>query len=75
MAAAAGRALTEGERAEIQRIANRYNTIIDVVGSRAAGTARNIDTDFPVGKGVGSRSDIDFRIDASHPMLDVLFRH
>jgi hypothetical protein len=64
--------LTESERAEIQAIADKYNTQIDVVGSRAAGEGRNIDTDLPVGEGEGTRSDIDFRIDGGHPAVNDL---
>jgi len=56
-------ALTELERQELQRIADQFNTTIDVVGSRGAGDGRNIDTDLPFGKGDGTRSDIDMRID------------
>lgn len=55
--------LTLPEAEAIQRIANKYNTEIHVVGSRAGGRGRNIDTDLPVGKGEGTRSDIDMRID------------
>lgn len=60
--------LTPAERADIQRIADTYNTTIDVFGSRARGQGRNIDTDLPVGKDPPNapgttRSDIDFRYD------------
>ena len=61
--------LTAAERAEIQALADKYNTVIDVVGSRAAGTGRNVETTLPVGKGESFRSDIDFRIDATHPQV------
>lgn len=55
--------LTASETAEIQAIASKFNTQIDVIGSRAAGMGRNIDNPaLPIGKGVGTRSDIDFRI-------------
>ena len=68
--------LTAAEAAEIQAIAKKYNTTIDVVGSRAAGNGRNIDTTFPVGKdvpgGPPTRSDIDFRIDTKHPQVEQL---
>src|SRR5690606_5475291 len=69
--------LTAQECAEIQAIANRYNTTIDVVGSRAAGQGRTINTNFPQGQkpvpgGPPTRSDIDFRIDAGHPQVDDL---
>jgi RHS repeat-associated protein len=55
--------LTVAESEELQAIANDFKTEIDVVGSRAAGKGRNIETDLPVGKGSGTRSDIDVRID------------
>lgn len=56
--------LTPSEFAELQAIADKYNTEIHVVGSRAAGQGRNINQpDLPVGKGPGTRSDIDVRID------------
>lgn len=59
--------LTAVERAEFQAIADKHGTIIDVVGGRAAGKGRNIhQPEFPVGKGPGTRSDIDTRIDTSH---------
>jgi len=50
--------LTPQEAEQIQRVADNYNTEIHVVGSRAGGRGRNIDTDLPVGKGEGTRSDI-----------------
>jgi hypothetical protein len=60
--------LTPGERIELQRIADKYNTRIVVGGSRAAGRGRNIYTDLPVGKDPfdapgTTRSDIDVVID------------
>jgi hypothetical protein len=56
--------LTPEEAKEIQDIADKHNTPIDVVGSRAEGRGRNIDKpSLPVGKGEGTRSDIDIRID------------
>jgi len=67
-----GGTLTAAERTQIQAISDNYNTAIDVVGSRAAGKGRNINTDLPVGKGPGTRSDIDFRVDASHPQVNAL---
>jgi hypothetical protein len=66
--------LTAAERTEIEAIANKYNTTIDVVGSRAAGKGRNIETTLPVGKDPSLRSDIDFRIDASHPQVGDLIK-
>ena len=68
--------LTPSEAAEIQAIANKYNTTIDVVGSRAAGEGRNVGTNLPVGPqvegGPPTRSDIDFRIDHTHPQVNDL---
>jgi hypothetical protein len=62
--------------AEVQAIAKKYNTTVDVVGSRATGNGRNIDTNFPVRKdvpgGPSTRSDIDLRIDTKHPQVDKL---
>lgn len=55
--------MTELERQELQRIADQFNTTIDVVGSRGAENGRNIDANLPFGKGDETRSDIDVRID------------
>jgi len=55
--------LTETEQQALQRIAYQFQTTIDVVGSRGAGKGRSIDTDLPFGKGNGTRSDLDVRID------------
>ncbi len=60
--------LTPGERIELQRIVDKYNTQIVVGGSRAAGRGRNIYTDLPIGKDPidapgTTRSDIDVVID------------
>jgi len=62
------RELTPGERIELQRIVDKYNTQIVVGGSRAAGRGRNIYTDLPIGKDPidapgTTRSDIDVVID------------
>jgi hypothetical protein len=59
--------LTAAEKREIQAIAREFRTPVDVVGSRAEGPGRNINSDLPVGRGTGTRSDIDFRVDARHP--------
>jgi hypothetical protein len=60
--------LSASEIAETQQIASKYNTKIDVVGSRASGAGRGVDDPtLPVGKGPGTRSDIDFRYDTLHP--------
>ncbi|MBO0797479.1 MAG: RHS repeat protein [Blastocatellia bacterium] len=69
--------ITPSELSEVQAIANKYNTTIDIVGSRAKNEGRNIFTDFPVGKGVAgdqpTRSDIDFRADKTHPQATAMF--
>jgi len=56
--------LTPEEVSQIQKLADEYNTQIDVIGSRAAGRGRNINTDFRAPSDIkGQRSDIDFRYD------------
>ncbi len=55
--------LTAEEAAEIQRIADKYNTRIYVYGSRARGQGRRIGEAIPEGKGLNRRSDIDFVFD------------
>jgi RHS repeat-associated protein len=55
--------LTATEHKQLQHLADRFETDIHVVGSRAAGKGRNIDTSLPVSKGPGTRSDIDVIID------------
>jgi RHS repeat-associated protein len=56
--------LSSAERVALQRVANEFDTEIHVVGSRAAGKGRGVGTDLPPGKGPGTRSDIDLRIDS-----------
>ena len=55
--------LTPREADDLQSLANKYSAPIIVVGSRAEGRGRNIDSDLPVGKGNGTRSDTDVSID------------
>lgn len=55
--------LTTTEGKKLQDIADKYNTSIDVVGSRARKEGRSIWSDVPVGKGKGTKSDIDVLID------------
>jgi hypothetical protein len=69
--------LTASEVAEIRGISKQFDTTIDVVGSRAAGQGRNIETSLPVGKDLPgapgtTRSDIDFRVDGTHARVDDL---
>jgi hypothetical protein len=62
--------LTVNEVNELQKISNRYKTSFYVVGSRAKGAGRNINwSHLPVGKGLGTRSDIDVRIDGQADIL------
>ena len=55
--------LTRAEVETLQRIANEFKVELDIVGSRGAGAGRNIESDLPVGKGPGTRSDIDVRVE------------
>lgn len=66
--------LQEADVPEIQRIAEKYRTRIDVGGSRARGEGRNIaQHDFPADKGPGTRSDIDFIMDLDHPQYSQMY--
>ncbi|MCP4359955.1 MAG: RHS repeat-associated core domain-containing protein, partial [Chloroflexi bacterium] len=66
--------LTATEIAEIHAIAKKYDTTIDAVGSRAYEKGRAINTNFPEGKGDYTRSDIDFRINTKHPLVNDLMK-
>ncbi|WP_372370415.1 RHS repeat-associated core domain-containing protein [Candidatus Uabimicrobium sp. HlEnr_7] len=66
--------LTHQEAIDIQKIADHFNTRIEVGGSRATGKGRNThNPELPSGKGPGTRSDIDFIYDKDHPQADALF--
>ncbi|MEM6932481.1 MAG: RHS repeat-associated core domain-containing protein, partial [Pseudomonadota bacterium] len=52
--------LTNGEVAAIQGAVDEAGRPLNVVGSAATGDRRGVGTDLPIGKGVGTRSDIDF---------------
>jgi hypothetical protein len=52
--------LTVSEIDAILNIVNEAGRPLDVVGSAARGTRRGIGTDLPIGKGPGTRSDIDY---------------
>ncbi len=56
--------LSSAEKKALQGVADDFDTTLDVVGSRAAGRGRGVGTNRPVGKGPGTRSDIDVRIDS-----------
>lgn len=55
--------LTQAEYEIVQAIADKWGTDVFVVGSRGRSAGRNVDTDLPVGKGPGTRSDIDLVVD------------
>jgi hypothetical protein len=52
--------LTNSEVRQIQKVVNRAGRPLEVVGSAAAGARRGVGTDLPIGKGPGTRSDIDY---------------
>jgi len=51
--------LTPAERSTIQGLTNKAQRPIYVIGSAAKGTRRGVSTNLPIGKGPGTRSDID----------------
>lgn len=55
-----GSGLTFAEVRQIQSIVNQAGRPLDVVGSAATGTRRGVGTNLPIGKGPGTRSDIDY---------------
>jgi len=55
-----GGGLTRAEMRQIQTVVNEAGRPLDVVGSAAAGTRRGAGTNLPIGKGPGTRSDIDY---------------
>jgi hypothetical protein len=57
--------LTTGEIAKIQTVVNEAGRPLEVVGSAASGTRRGVGTDLPVGKGNGTKSDIDYLVPPS----------
>jgi hypothetical protein len=54
--------LTAAELEKLKNLARRTKEPINVVGSTAKGTRRNVGTDLPLGKGPGTRSDLDIQI-------------
>jgi hypothetical protein len=57
--------LTQLEIQQIQQLTNQAGRPIHVVGSAARGERRGIGTNQPIGKGPGTRSDIDYVIPIS----------
>ncbi len=52
--------LTPEEAKQVQAVVEEAGEPLWVVGSAAEGTRRNVGTDLPIGKGPGTRSDIDY---------------
>lgn len=57
--------LTRAEIRQIQGVVNEAGRPLEVVGSAAKGTRRNVGTSLPIGKGPGTRSDIDYLVPPS----------
>lgn len=58
--------LTHGEVRQIQRAARAVERGVTVVGSAARGQRRGVGSGLPIGKGPGTRSDIDYVAPPSH---------
>lgn len=52
--------LTRNEMGQIQSEVNKAGRPLEVVGSAAEGNRRNVGSNLPIGKGTGTRSDIDY---------------
>jgi RHS repeat-associated protein len=57
--------LTKAEIKQIQNVVNEAGRPLEVVGSAAKGTRRGVGSNLPVGKGSGTKSDIDVLIPPS----------
>jgi hypothetical protein len=57
--------LAPSEIQQIQDVVDEAERPLEVVGSAAEGTRRGIGTDLPIGKGPGTRSDIDYLVPPS----------
>ncbi len=57
--------LTKAEAEQIQKVVDKAGRPAEVVGSAAKGTRRGVGTDLPIGKGAGTRSDIDVLVGPS----------
>lgn len=58
--------LTKAEVKDIQKTVDQAGRPLEVGGSAASGTRRGVGTDLPVGKGAGTKSDIDYFTPPSH---------
>ena len=56
--------LTKAEVNTIQKVVDKAQRPLEVVGSAAKGTRRGVGSSLPIGKGPGTKSDIDY---ISHP--------
>lgn len=52
--------LTKGEVKSIQGVVDQAERPLEVVGSAAKGERRGVNSDLPIGKGAGTKSDIDY---------------
>ena len=52
--------LTTKEVSSIQQTVDQAGRPLEVVGSAASGTRRGVGSDLPIGKGAGTKSDIDY---------------
>ncbi|MBL1220993.1 RHS repeat-associated core domain-containing protein [Chryseobacterium sp. L7] len=52
--------LTKNEARQIQTEVNKAGRPLEIVGSAAEGNRRNVGSNLPIGKGAGTRSDIDY---------------
>jgi RHS repeat-associated protein len=60
--------LTVREVRKIQKVVDQAGRPLEVVGSAATGTRRGVGTKLPIGKELGTRSDIDYTV--SHSSID-----
>jgi len=58
--------LTKAEVKNIQKVVDQAERPLEVVGSAASGTRRGVGTDLPLGKGPGTKSDIDYVTNPAH---------
>jgi hypothetical protein len=57
--------LTKAELKQLQKVVNEAGRPVEIVGSAAKSTRRNVGSNLPVGKGPGTKSDIDILIPSS----------
>jgi RHS repeat-associated protein len=62
----AGGDLNYKEIAAIQKVVNEVERPLEIGGSAAKGTRRGVNTTDPVGKGYGTRSDIDYLVSPNY---------